>query len=172
MSCAWRSARCCCRLAFSASYSPMAMRTNCAWVSATSTGVPGGGTKRARPPFKYAMSASLRARIISADISCCALCVSSAVLIVGSSSTSNCPFFTCWPFLTWIARIEPISIGWIILLLADGTIFPVAVATTSTLPMNDQSKIIANRLHRISISHLRPGLGGFSIISSAAGRNS
>ena len=49
---------------------------------------------------------------------------------------------------------------------------PVAVATTSTLPMIDHASATVNRMQIDNISQRSPGLGGFSMISSAAGRNS
>ena len=71
-----------------------------------------------------------------------------------------------------MARTWPISIGWMVFTLLDGMILPLATATTSTLPMTDHNRATVKKAQVISSSMRRPGLGGFSMISSAAGRNS
>src|SRR5262245_18151060 len=71
-----------------------------------------------------------------------------------------------------MAVTMPVSAGWTTLVLPCGTIWPVAVATMSTLPM--QAQAIATIATRMMVNPIaRPtGEGGVSTISRAAGRNS
>ena len=70
-----------------------------------------------------------------------------------------------------MARTTPVSSGWISFVLPLGMIFPVAVATMSTLP-NVAHAIATQKIAMIVAPTARPrGEGGVSAISSAAGRN-
>ena len=65
-------------------------------------------------------------------------------MTVGSSSTSTSPALTARPSCTWIARTTPVSNGWMTLVRPLGTILPVAEATMSTVPHQDQTSATQN----------------------------
>src|SRR5262249_33737116 len=70
-----------------------------------------------------------------------------------------------------MARTTPVSNGWMILVRPLGTIFPVADATMSIVPHQDQASAAQNS-KMIVTAIVRPsGDGGVSTISRAAGRN-
>src|SRR6516225_9723377 len=68
-------------------------------------------------------------------------------------------------------RTTPVSNGWTTLVRPLGTIFPVADATMSIVPHQDQTSA-AQTSRMMATVIVRPiGDGGVSTISSAAGRN-
>src|SRR5882757_2660766 len=98
--------------------------------------------------------------------------VTSAELIVGSSSISTSPAFTACPSRTKIPLTIPASSGWMTLSPPWATILPGAVATISILPKQAQAKP-TQKISTIVMPSARPtGEGGVSTISRAAGRNS
>src|SRR6478752_4416178 len=98
-------------------------------------------------------------------------CSRSAAFIVGSSSMRTSPALTCWPSRTRIARMTPVSNGWITFVRPVGMTLPGADAMMSILPKYAQASAAQNRTAmRMAIE--RPiGDAGVSTISSAAGRN-
>src|SRR5882672_8573981 len=65
----------------------------------------------------------------------------------------------------------PVSKGWIILVRADGTIFPDAVAMMSTLPIAAQASATTKNATIVAPTARPTGEAGVSRISSAAGKN-
>src|SRR5919201_3392490 len=99
------------------------------------------------------------------------MCSRSAAFIVGSSSMRTSPALTFCPSRTRIARMTPVSNGWITFVRPLGMTLPGADAMMSILPKYAQASATQNRVAmRMAIA--RPiGDAGVSTISSAAGRN-
>src|SRR5262245_45895827 len=68
-------------------------------------------------------------------------------------------------------RTTPVSNGWITLVRPLGTIFPVAEATMSIVPVQAQISATQNKAMIVAPTARPIGDGGVSTISSAAGRN-
>ena len=105
-----------------------------------------GGRRRSRPSRSSPAASAARSR---ATLSCSAsrsFCrwSRSAAFTVGSSSTSTSPALTACPSCTRIARTTPVSNGWMILVRPLGTILPVADATMSIVPHQDQTSAAQN----------------------------
>src|SRR6266699_3595437 len=95
----------------------------------------------------------------------------SASLMVGSSSIRASPAMTRCPSRTWIARMMPVSNGWMILVRPLETILPCAEATMSICPRQAQMRA-RQKIAMMKAPIARPvGDTGVSTISSAAGRN-
>ena len=95
----------------------------------------------------------------------------SASVTVPSSSIRTCPAVTWSPSRTWIACTIPVSRGWMVLVRADGTILPDAVAMMSTLPTDPHTSARRKNAMMVPPTARPTGEAGVSRISSAAGRN-
>ena len=113
-----------------ARYSANWSRKRCCWRATNRGSVPFGAAKLGFP----ASSARSRTASTWADRYSFNRRFCSAPVTVGSSSISTSPFFTACPSRTWIARMTPLSSGWITFECPLGMILPGATATMSIWP--------------------------------------